>query len=52
MNVEPVQSNENREGHIQSCIGYGTEICYKKCRLVKNYSILKCQCACCKCKFH
>ncbi len=36
------------------CMGYGTEICYRNCRLrkkEKKNAIRRCQCLCCKCLF-
>lgn len=35
----------------QGCIGYGTETCYKRCRLINKESIQVCKCACCACTF-
>lgn len=29
------------------CSGMGTEICYKKCRLVKEEDTITCACTCC-----
>ena len=51
LDLRQIESNITKPLFDEGCAGYGTESCYKRCRLQLKKSIQICKCACCKCLF-